>query len=226
MALPVSGPNTGNPDQNLWAQIRQVIRDELANAARGGNGMHLDGTTGNLIIDQGDIQSGNYVPGSAGWALLPTGNAEFNSLTLRGGIIGNAALTNPVGVAQAGHTNTNYSVTGSLVALSSATLTIPAGFTTALVFASAHFFCQNTGAGSDYLLAGAQIGSVGPALIPAIVGASGWVTDAGSSSRSTSVNPAGDSITVAAMGRTNSGGTWSASASNIATIDSIALLFR
>ena len=75
--LPVGGPNTGNGHQELKARVIGWIRDELHAAAQGGIGLHVDGATGNLIIDQGEVQSGNYVAGTSGWALQPTGNAEF-----------------------------------------------------------------------------------------------------------------------------------------------------
>ncbi len=85
MGSPVGGANQGNGSQELEARIREWVRDELSKAARGGIGLHLDGSTGNLIIDKGDVRSGNYAPGSAGWDLAPSGSAELGATTVRGG---------------------------------------------------------------------------------------------------------------------------------------------
>jgi hypothetical protein len=48
------------------------------------------------VADLGQFRSANFVPGSSGWGLAPTGNAEFNAITLREGIVGTAALASPV----------------------------------------------------------------------------------------------------------------------------------
>jgi hypothetical protein len=155
MALPVNGTNLGSPEQELWKQIRQVIREELHHAARGGIGLHVDGATGNLIIDKGEVQSGNYVPGSVGWGLLPNGDAEFNQLTLRSGIIGNDALTNPVGFA--GNKGSVNAVVppASYGTACSANLTIPSWVGSAVVIAIA-----SIGATSSGSPGGAVIGDV------------------------------------------------------------------
>lgn len=138
MALPnVNGPNRGNEEQQLKARIKLWIREELAAAAAGGIGLHVDGATGNLIIDKGQEQSGNYVAGTSGWALFPTGNAEFNSLTLRGGIIGNDALANPVGASAYNGTGGYVSVPlTTWTTIVTQTVTVPTGFSKAIVIAN------------------------------------------------------------------------------------------
>lgn len=83
MASPIGHPaNQGNGIDQLKAQVLGWIREELGRAAQGGIGLHLDGATGNLIIDAGQVQSGNYAAGSTGWALKPTGDGEFDGVSI------------------------------------------------------------------------------------------------------------------------------------------------
>jgi hypothetical protein len=97
-----------------------------------------DGVTqvnGSLVVQSGETKSGNFAAGSTGWHLDHTGNAEFNDLTLRGGIIGNSALTNPVSTGQAfvGTSGFGLSVAGAW--LLTRTATVPTGFDTCTVSA-------------------------------------------------------------------------------------------
>lgn len=161
MASPVGGTNQGNGDQELWAQIRQVIRQEIAAAARGGIGLHVDGVTGNLIIDKGEVQSGNYAAGSAGWALMPTGDAEFNNLTLRAGIIGNDALANPTIFGSVGASSTGaLAVTTAGADVVPQSITIPAGFTRATILCITDATIANTSGTGDYAYVSASINSL------------------------------------------------------------------
>lgn len=151
MASPVGRPPIqGNGFDQMKATVLGWIREELGKAAQGGIGLHVDGATGNLIIDEGEVQSGNYAAGSTGWALFPTGSAEFNSLTLRGGIIGNDALTNPVSVGLASNTQTNFAVATTQGTFAATPLTVPAGFTSVIIWSWAGASIYNSTASSMY----------------------------------------------------------------------------
>ena len=167
MALPIPPNNSisGSGDQQMKAVILGWIRDEIARASQGGAGLHVDGATRNLIIDQGEVQSGNYVAGSAGWALKPTGDAEFSgnvaiegTLSLPAGIINNAALASPVVPGNFDNSTTGWAPTAGWTTIASATLTVPAGFTKAAVTAFAYSYLYYTAAGSGIVMTRAVIG--------------------------------------------------------------------
>jgi hypothetical protein len=81
----VNLPNQGNGIDQFKAVIMQWICDEIGRASQGGIGLHLDGATGNLVIDNGDVRSGNFVAGTSGWDLKPTGDQELHGNTVIGG---------------------------------------------------------------------------------------------------------------------------------------------
>ncbi len=220
-------PNQGSGADQFKAQIVQWIRDEIAKAAQGGaNGsLHIDGPTGNLIIDNGDIRSGNYVAGTSGWDLAPTGNAEFNSLTLRGGIIGNDALTNPVNFGGIGYSATAFTVTSSSTAVVTRTITIPTGFTQAAIIGVSTAGAVNGSTGAGYLYIQTVINGTGGAVMPAYGGPSGgWAFVAASAMRTLSGLTTPGVITVTA--NLYASGAWGSNASNIANLDVICLFSR
>lgn len=101
----------------------------------------LDGAlvlaNGATLTASGDIESANYVAGTSGWKLDgSTGNLEINDVTIRGGIIGDDALTDPVrpAVVNSG-TITSLNFTTSFATYVTQTVTVPAGFTSAQVLA-------------------------------------------------------------------------------------------
>lgn len=136
-----------------------------------------------------------------------------------------ALIADTVRGAQAGTWVLNFPVTTTLTAVITRTIAVPAGFTNALVFASAHVFAQNTTAAPDYLYAAAQIGPVvGPAEIPTVGSAGAFITAAASSSTSFT-GLTGGTITVATMVKSLTAA-WTAMASNIASLDVIAIFSR
>lgn len=224
MASPVNGGNQGNGFDQLKAQIQAWIKEEIANALRGGIGLHLDGETGNLIIDQGEIQSGNYVPGSSGWGLLPSGNAEFNSLTLRSSIIGPAALTNPLDVGFGSNSGSNFAVGTSAAVVTYWDIPVPAGFTQAVVLVTVNASCKNTTAAADFLYVSAMAvtGSGGEADVP--IAAGSWGSAAASAGQKVTGLTGGSNLRVSA--RVRAGTAWAADPSNIANVDAIAVFLR
>lgn len=79
----------------------------------------------------GDLNAGN--PGTKGWA-MDDDQAAFGELLLRDGIVGNAALTNPLVPAVAHDDADGFSVAGpGWGTIMSVTVPVPTGFTQALI---------------------------------------------------------------------------------------------
>jgi hypothetical protein len=135
-----------------------VIQDASGNVL---DTLDADGLTvsgGSVTINNGDLvvtgtglaRSGNFVAGTSGWKLSPSGNAEFNDITLRGGIIGNDALTSPAdgGWANAQDSSVTLAFPLTTVVLSSS-ISVPSGFSQALVKMTAIVGGTNGNAGPD-----------------------------------------------------------------------------
>jgi hypothetical protein len=89
----------------------------------------------------GDVDGGTV--GSHGWAL--TGDELIvGDIVLRGGIIGNDALTSPISVAADSGQSRNFSIgPGSSTARATASVAVPAGFTRAVVTATSDLVVWN-----------------------------------------------------------------------------------
>ena len=138
--------------------------------------------------------------------------------------IPNDALVSPVKGGQGGTYTVNFAVPIAGAVVASVTIAIPAGFTDAQVYATAHASAMNTGAGNDYLYVGASINSVAPSYLLAPITPSGYATSSGSASRNLS-GLSGGVITVSAMVH-SSFTNWAAIGSNHASIDAIAIFTR
>jgi len=111
------------------------------------------------------------------------GNAAITgTLSLPSGIINNDALANPIQVQSIYLDVSNFAVTTSWVSLASSTITVPAGFTSALVTVTGQVGCYNPhttggsdGVGSDFLLCQPYVGAVtGNALGAQFPGSNWW----------------------------------------------------
>lgn len=114
----------------------------------------------------GLLQSNNFVPGVSGWRLTPTG-LEVNTLTAKDAIIGNAALANPVtGNAAGTATASAWGVGTAMATKATATITVPAGFSRAVVFATASMHFQDSAPNGGWVRAviagnaGAEMGGL------------------------------------------------------------------
>src|SRR6478736_3961445 len=98
-----------------FEELKALVKRLISNIFTG-TGFHPNGL--------GGMDSDNYVPNVSGFRLAET--PEFNDLKLRGGIIGNAALTNPV-VGDAKATSaTGFALAAStLNELAGVNLTVP-----------------------------------------------------------------------------------------------------
>ncbi|MGZ4556651.1 MAG: hypothetical protein ACXVXZ_13055 [Mycobacteriaceae bacterium] len=112
---------------------------------------------GSLVVQNGEAKSGNYASGSAGWHLGNDGNAEFNALTLRAGIVGNGALTNPVTFDGNGGATTNFAIPTTSSVVNSVTNVVPAGITKMASFVTGSISGFNGTAAADYLFASCAI---------------------------------------------------------------------
>lgn len=182
-------------------------------------------TAGDLVIDpDGAAQSSDFVAGATGWRL--TGDsAEFNDLILRGGIIGNDALANPVDIAGAGDSQSGFSVTTTATLYAQAALTVPEGYTRAIIQALATATAANTSADADFLYVRAVINAAGGGENYARVAANGYGTAAATAIRTLTGLVGGQSIPVGCRLRTNNG-SWPAFTGNISNIDAIAIFLR
>ena len=183
------------PWKSLRARLESISERvrKLENAASNkfsGTGLSVpsDGVTqvdGDLVVKDGEVRSSNYVAGVSGWRLRPDGTIEVNDAEIRGGIIGNDALTNPSKSEAIYASTTNFSLTTTLTNKLTKTLTVPAGFTSAAITVTARVFIFNPnttggydGAGGEYLYGQANIaGFNGWALPLAISGNSGSGTN-------------------------------------------------
>lgn len=134
------------PWKSLRAELekmREQIRALYNRSPFFGTGMHANGN--------GGIDSDNFAAGVSGYSFKSDGNAEFNDLTLRGGIIGNDALTDPIEPQVARLYAENFSLTTSYGQKASTSLTVPSGCTRllAVVRASMYVVNANTTGGSD-----------------------------------------------------------------------------
>ena len=144
---------------------RALARRQGNSPAFFGTGMHPNG--------EGGIDSDNYVAGASGYSFGSDGNAEFNDLTLRGGIIGNDALTNPVKVSGVWQTASNFTVAVAWSTIISTDVTVPAGFTACTIQANgrvtAFYNNAGTGSGVDYLYANMYVGAATSGYYPLAV---------------------------------------------------------
>jgi hypothetical protein len=165
--------------------------------------------------------------GTQGWGLTADGDAVFNSLILREGIIGDDALENPV-TPYAGHDDAqNFTITTVDTAVVSLTVPVPDGFTRALVFATMSMSGFNPAATSaDFLSCKVRINTTGTGP--------GWFigNQAQTGTQIATANSSAASLTglsgtfdIHGFASTQSH-TWPAAAGNAVNLDAIALFLR
>jgi len=130
------------------------------------------------------------------------------TLSLPAGIIDNAALANPIEVQSIYLDVQNFAVTTSWATLASATITVPAGFTSALVTVVGQVGCNDphttggsNGTGGDYIYCRPFIGTpVGSALGTILLGSNGWAYDVAARSTVLTGLTGGGTFTVGVQG--------------------------
>ena len=203
--------------------LRERLNRPLANTGMSVPGPGVTQVDGSLVVQGGDAKSGNFATGSTGWHLDHTGNAEFNDLTLRGGIIGNDALTNPV-IPQSvwKGTTADFSLNTGWTALTAQTQSAPSGASSVIVHGFVRLVATNTTASKDYLYSDLDIAgqSCGGFATPVAAG------DVGTSFCSFARVLTGvSSVTLTAYGSTSTG-TWATGTGNVCQISASVLWFR
>jgi len=184
--------------------------------------------TGSLTVSGSETVTGSIdVKGPATFEGTTTigGNASITgTLSLPAGIIGNDALTSPLSPLATHVGNSNFGLpTGSFVQVASATISVPAGYTQALVFAMATMHAFNDGTTGDAYLSvnidGTAIGAASQTTADAsqgvIIPATGThlLTGLGSSF----------SVTVGAKASPNA---WGANVVNFVNLDVMTIFLR
>ena len=174
----------------------------------------------------GEFQSESYAPGANGWHLAANGNAEFNDLTLRGGIIGNDALMNPVVPGALSDESTGFGITTSNAVKLSGTITVPSGVSSAAIFATSRVFAldKSTTSPTDYLYSHLTLGGVSAAEVPLAVSYNGG---SGTSISPLSVVLTGLGSSIAYSVSAHAGfDSWGSDALNRANVSGLILWFR
>jgi hypothetical protein len=151
--MPANESWFGDQIRSLQRQITELRAAQTLNAAS---------------VGAGGISSSNFdgsldppAVGTQGWGLAggPNGAAIVGTLYVRDAIIGDAALSSPVAPAILDGTSTGLTFTGSPVTYHTESISVPDGFSQALVFATATAGMICTAAGSSGIVAQAQIGA-------------------------------------------------------------------
>lgn len=162
----------GRDQWTILADLLKRIKSLENRSPFFGTGMKPDGK-GGVVSNDFDGSLDNLDAGTKGWALNSV-RAAFGELLLRPGSIGNDSLTSPVDGRVGNISAGNFSLTaGSFTELAGQNITVPAGFTQALVTAGASVFSYNpnttggsNGAGGDaiycYAACGVQTSHANP----------------------------------------------------------------
>lgn len=121
----------------IEARLREMTAQRNLEAATiGGGGLRSEDFDGTLDP---------ATAGTFGWGLSGSnGNAIFNNIVLRGGIIGNDSLTNPVVPQRLQSYNNIFSITTTFASKLADTLVTPDGFTSVSILAIAHITGVNS----------------------------------------------------------------------------------
>ena len=230
-------PETG-PSLTRWLRQQERLAGRQANSssfARSGMSVSAEGVVTVAGAQQsadfdGDLAAGDA--GTKGWA-LNAARAAFGALFLRPGSIENDSLTSPVTAQYVFDSLTNFALTTTFHSIRAKTITVPAGFTSAVVSVTARVMAINpnttggsNGAGADYLYAGTNIDGFNGNALPLSIGGSGGssINVAPFSTTLTGLT-AGSTFTITIDAGTAFLG-WAANASNVGEVSGHILWFR
>lgn len=160
--------------RSLWGEVKKILQRLKSLENRSpffGTGMRPDGQGGVVSNDfDGDLSVGNA--GTKGWA-LNSAAAAFGSLFLRPGSVGNDSLANPVAPQYVYDYTSNFALSTTIAHIRRTTITVPPGFTSAVVNVTGRVYAVNGTAGLDYLYAQTNISGFNGLALPLPVSASG-----------------------------------------------------
>jgi hypothetical protein len=205
--------------RGMLPKLRTLLRNPFANTPLSATEPGVLEVTGDLRLVNGAVLSSSFDgtdfshPGTAGNYFGDDG-AVLNNTYFRPGSVGNDALANPVEADINGANGAGLSVSTTSTVKATTSLTVPAGFTKALVRADALGEAANSTASDDYLYVDANIQGIsgGESYVYTPSGkANGAV---GIANRFVTGLSGGDVITCTAMSRTAFAG-WAADGVNL-----------
>lgn len=146
------------------------------------------------------------------------------TLDLPAGIINNDALANPLNVGRTSGAATNFALTTTPQTFALATIPVPSGFTTALVFVVCTVGGINPNTSSDFLYSSAIINGALSNEVFGYVSASGGSVAVTTAKSDILTGLSGGSVSVAVSIHT--GAAWTASSSNRAYVEAQAVFLR
>lgn len=203
-----------NPNDEAWIPRKFQELDRELRELRAANVFGLTGIT----PKQGGTEFDGYVNVNGPMKVAGT-------LDLPAGIIGNDALTSPVQIGTASNGLNNYAITTASTVRASVTLTVPDGFTEAVVTANPTAMGQNSTATTDYLYVMAVVQGIGGGELYTSAGAGLGVGLAAPFHTTLTGLTGGDVITVSVATRAGFN-TWAASTANQANIYATAIFLR
>ncbi|GAA2037318.1 hypothetical protein GCM10009740_31350 [Terrabacter terrae] len=192
-------------------ELKAAVRRLTSRSSFSGMGMRPDAKGGLMSNDfDGDLAAGNA--GTRGWA-LNSFRAAFGELILRPGSVGNDSLTSPVDGKVGNVSASGFALAaGSFAELAFQLITVPPGFTQALVSAGASVFSYNpnttagnNGQGGDAIYCAVQVSVTGGAQAshpnPApLSGSGGFTTATSGAGFSLAGLTGGDTIRLSVLG--------------------------
>lgn len=187
------------------------------------------GTNGIVVANNSTIKSSPFdgdlvgqAAGTVGWG-MDGDTAIFNNLVLRGGIIGNDALTSPADFGANGQSGVAFGINAGATVVATQTITIPAGYSRAIVMAVGNISAWEVNGNLDTLIFYCDINGTG---------SSAQFADARPNSPAHCSNTSvryltglsGGSITF--QGIASVGVAWGAHGGNICNINAIAMFLR
>lgn len=195
-------------------------------------GLHIDGATGNLIIDANALLTADFdgvlSPPAAGnnGVAISNGKIIANAAVFKDLLIDNDALTSPVSVAAGSDSADTFALTTTSTTRAQVDLPVPAGFSQALAFCVANVTGSNSTASSDSVDVGVWINGVSVGGLQAIQQTAPSTT--GGATRGGSrllTGLSGGNVTFQSRVRTGVAG-WASFAGNSTNIDAIAVFLR
>ena len=220
------------PDPNQQSYSRALAElekrvHELETRSQYANTGHAPDGNGGIesTAFDGDLAAGDA--GSIGWAMNDQ-RAAFGELFLRPGSVGNDSLTTPLVIGQGNNGATNFPVSGvgdsTVISLG---FVVPDGFTGFSCIAMGGVSAVNGTASLDYLMARVWIDSFyGDTLFQPCSGSNGSGSVTVFKQGQLSGLTPGQTVNVTLRVWASSGTTWPASASNIASLNTLVFWLR